>query len=158
MIYVLQVGSGREHDVVMSLVMNEIKAYAPIREQLERRHGEWHTVRRLIFPGYVFAETALTDEIYHKLRNTGGVLRILGRPTPLYISEEKRLRPIFEAGVIGINRGHVRNGVLTITEGLLKGREAEIVSFSIRQKRCRMVCMINGRRHSFTVSTEIEKL
>lgn len=158
MIYVLQVGSGREHDVVMSLVMNEIKAYAPIREQLERRHGEWHTVRRLIFPGYVFAETELTDEIYHKLRNTGGVLRILGSPTPLYLPEEKRLRPIFEAGVIGINKGHVINGRLTITEGLLKGREPEIVSYSIRQKRCRLCCDIGGRQHCFTVSAEIEKL
>ena len=158
MIYVLQVAGEREVDVVLSLVMKEIKAYAPIREQLERRHGEWHTVRRLIFPGYVFAETEFTDKIYYKLRETNGVLKILGRPTPLSETEEKRLRPIFEAGVVGINKGHVKDGVLTITEGLLKGRESEIVSYSVRQKRCRLLCVINGRRHSFTVSAEIEKL
>ena len=157
MIYVLQVESERETEVVMALVMKEIKAYAPIREQLERRHGEWHTVKRLIFPGYVFAETELNDEIYYELRQTSGVLKILGRPTPLYLSEEKRLRPIFEAGVIGISKGYAENGRLTITEGLLKGREAEIVSYSIRQKRCRLLCVINGRRHFFTVSAEIEK-
>lgn len=158
MIYVLQVAGGQETDVVISLVMKEIKAYAPIREQLERRHGEWHTVKRLIFPGYVFVKTELDDKIYYKLRETNGVIKILGRPTPLYSTEEERLLPIFEAGVVGINKGHVKDGVLTITEGLLKGRESEIVSYSVRQKRCRLLCVINGRRHSFTVSAEIEKL
>ena len=65
--------------------------------------------------------------------------------------------PKDESDTVDLSKGYAENGRLTITEGLLKGREAEIVSYSIRQKRCRLLCVINGRRHFFTVSAEIEK-
>ncbi len=158
MIYVVQVSGGSEFNVVNTLLMKEIRAYAPRQELLERRKGIWNTVRRYIFPGYVFAETELTAVEYYLIRETEGVLKILGNPTPLSYSEEHRLRWIFESGMIGVNKGLVSGGTLTITDGLLKGREAEIVSYSIRQKRCRLCCKINGRKHFFSISAEIEKL
>lgn len=74
MIYVVHVTSGMEYETVQALVMQGIKAYAPKHHLLERRRGEWTTVSRYLFPGYVFADLPqLTDEVYYKVRNTDGV-------------------------------------------------------------------------------------
>lgn len=158
MIYVLHVQSGREYDIVNTLVMQDIKAYAPQHKLLERRKGIWNTVQRTIFPGYVFADIELTDEIYYMIRRTDGVVRFLGNPTPLPYAEQRRMQWIFDAGVLDVSRGYVKNGRLVITDGLLKGKEDRIVSYSRRQKRCKLYCEINGRRHYFSLSAEIEKV
>jgi transcriptional antiterminator NusG len=159
MIYVLHVRSGFECEIVSSLVMQDIKAYAPRHILLERHKGIWHRVQRAIFPGYVFVDIQLTDDIYYKIRNTDGVVRFLGfPPTPLPYSEQKRMQWIFDAGLIDVSHGFIRNGKLVITDGLLKGREDCIVNYSIRQKRCKLYCMINGKRHCFSLSAEPEKV
>ena len=158
MIYVLHVQSGKEYDIVNSLVMQDIKAYAPKHILLERRKGVWNKVQRTIFPGYVFADITLSDETYYKIRHTDGVVRFLGDPTPLSYSEQHRMQWIFDAGVLDVSRGYIKNGRLVITDGLLKGREDRIVSFSRRQKRCKLYCEINGRRHYFSLSAEIDKI
>ena len=158
MIYVLHVQSGKEYDIVNSLVMQDIKAYAPRHELLERRKGVWNKVQRSIFPGYVFVDTDLSDEIYYKIRHTEGVVRFLGDPTPLSYSEHHRMQWIFDTGVLDVSRGYVKDGRLVITDGLLKGREDRIVSFCRRQKRCKLYCEINGRRHYFSLSAEIDKI
>ena len=148
MIYVIYVQSGREHDVVATLRDKNINAYAPAHDLLERKGGVWRMVRRMIFPTYVFVNSeGITDELYYTVKNTVGVLRFLGRPpTPLPMSEEVRLRWILDVGKV------------TITEGLLKGREHCIVKYSKRRKRCTLYCEINGRRHYFDVAAELEKI
>ena len=158
MIYVLHVQSGKEYDIVNSLVMQDIKTYAPKHILLERRKGVWNRVQRSIFPGYVFVDTDLSDEIYYKIRHTEGVVRFLGDPTPLSYSEQHRMQWIFDTGVLDVSRGYVKDGRLVITDGLLKGREDRIVSFCRRQKRCTLYCEINGRRHYFSLSAEIDKI
>jgi len=157
-IYVLHVRSGEEQDVVHALIRSGVTAYAPRQELLERSRGKWHTVQRVLFPGYVFADVLLTDENYYRIKNTSGVIRILGEPTPLSYSEQLRMQWLFDAGTIGVSCGYIRDGRLTITSGFLTGHEHEIVSVSRRQKRCRLSVTICGKRHYFTVAAEIEKL
>lgn len=158
MIYVLHVQSGRENDIVNLLAMQEIKAYAPQHKLLERRKGVWEAVLRTVFPGYVFADIELNAEEYYKIRRTDGVIKFLGNPTPLPYAEQQRMQWIFDAGVLDVSRGYIENGRLVITDGLLKGREDQIVSYSRRQKRCKLYCEINGRRHYFSLSAELEKV
>lgn len=160
MIYVVHVQSGAEHDVVRALADKDITAIAPTHDLLERKSGIWHTVRRVIFPGYVFIRSqGITDNIYYTVRNTSGVVRFLGRPpTPLPMSEEARLRWILSAKDLTVSKGFIKNGRVTITDGILFGREHCIVKYSKRRKRCTLYCEINGRRHYFDVSAELDKL
>ena len=159
MIYVIYVQSGREHDVVAALRDKNINAYAPAHDLLERKGGVWRMVRRMIFPTYVFVNSeGITDELYYTVKNTVGVLRFLGRPpTPLPMSEEVRLRWILDVENLTVSRGYINSGKVTITEGLLKGREHCIVKYSRRRKRCTLYCEINGRRHYFDVAAELDK-
>lgn len=73
------------------------------------------------------------------------------------MSEEVRLRWIIDIEDLTISRGYIKGGKVTITEGLLKGREHCIVKYSRRRKRCTLYCEINGRRHYFDVAAELER-
>lgn len=160
MIYVVHIQSGRECDVVAALKEKGITACAPTHDLLERKGGVWHTVRRIIFPGYVFIRSeGITDQLYYAVRNTSGVVRFLGRPpTPLPMSEEVRLRWILDAGCLSVSKGYIKDGKVTITDGILIGREHCIIKYNKRHKRCTLYCEINGRRHYFDVSAELEKV
>ncbi|WP_303820951.1 transcription termination/antitermination NusG family protein [Ruminococcus flavefaciens] len=157
MIYTLHVQSGMEWNALAKLRGQGIKAYAPKKNMLLRRKGEWKYEQSYLFPGYIFIDVKLTNDIYYTTKNTAGVIRFLGDPTPLSCSEQKRLQWIFDSELIGISRGFVKDGKLIITEGLLKGKESQIVSWDIRQKRCRLRCEINGRPHTYFVSAEITR-
>jgi len=160
MIYVIYVQSGREHDVVSALREKDITACAPTHDMLERHKGVWRTVRRIIFPGYVFIESDwITDELYYAVKNTSGVVRFLGRPpTPLPMAEEVRLRWILDTEDLTVSHGYIKDGSVTITDGILTGREHCIVKYSKRRKRCTLYCDINGKRHYFDVSAELDKI
>ncbi len=157
MIYVLQIKNGKEDKIISELEKADITAYAPKHILLERRSGIWEQRIKPIFPGYVFASLRFSPEAYYKIKSIPGVIRIAGSPTPLSVSEEQRLRWLFDAGTIGVSRGYICNGRLIITKGILKGREKDIIGHSIRHKRCRLCCSINGRRHIFSLSAEITK-
>lgn len=160
MIYVIYVQSGREHDVAAALREKNITACAPAHDLSERHKGVWRTVRRIIFQGYVFIRSErITDEIYYAVRNTAGVVRFLGRPpAPLPKAEEARLRWILDAENLNVSKGYIKDGKVIITDGILTGREHCIVKYSRRRKRCTLYCEINGRRHYFDVSAELEKV
>lgn len=160
MIYVVHVQSGRENDVVTALKDRNISASAPTHDLLERKGGIWRTVRRIIFPGYVFIRSeGITNELYYAVRNTAGVVRFLGRPpTPLPMSEEVRLRWILDAENLTVSKGYIKDGRVTITDGILTGREHCIIKYSKRRKRCTLYCEINGKRHYFDVSAELNKI
>lgn len=158
MIYTLHVQSGAESTVLTTLRKYGLTAYAPKRNMLIRRKGEWRYEQSCLFPGYVFVDAELTDDLYYTVKNTTGVIRFLGDPTPMAYAEHKRLQWIFDSDIIGISRGIVHNGKLTITDGLLKSKEHQIIGWDIRQKRCKLQCEINGRKHTFYISAEITKV
>jgi transcriptional antiterminator NusG len=160
MIFVVHVQSGMEHDVVSSLREKKILACSPTHDLLERKKGMWHTVRRLIFPGYVFIiADSISDDMYYTVRNINGVVRFLGRPpTPLPMSEQHRLIWILETENLTVSKGYIKDGRVTVTDGILTGREHCILKYSKRRKRCTLYCEINGKRHYFDVSAELDKI
>lgn len=157
MIYVIHVQSGWESDVCQSLAKIGLDGRAPEHELLERRKGQWHKVRRTLFPGYVFlVADRMTDGMYYAVRKTDGVVRFLGRPpTPLSVSEAARLSWILDAGVLTVSEGYVDEDGIHITGGILQGREKFIVKYSRRRKRCTLFCEINRRRIYYDISAEL---
>ncbi|WP_124100898.1 transcription termination/antitermination NusG family protein [Ruminococcus sp. Marseille-P6503] len=160
MIYVLHVQSGKEQEIVRKLGELDIQSFAPTHELLERRNGKWNTVQRIIFPGYVFVSLdKLAQTIYYIVKSVDSVIRFLGQPPePLRQEEADRLQWIFNAGNMTVSRGYVKDGRLHITDGILSGREHRIIKYSRRRKRCTLCCEINGRRHFFDVSAELDKV
>ncbi len=160
MIYVLHVQTGKEVDVVNRLAEQNITAYAPRHELLERHKGVWSTVSRIIFSGYVFVDIyKLDSNLYYKVRNINDVVKFLGSPPiPLSVWEANRLDWVFDTNVLTVSKGYIENCKVKITHGILVGKEHHIIKHNRRQKRCTLFCEINGKRHFFDLSVELEKI
>jgi len=81
------------------------RVVVPIEEETRFVGGKKRTVKKKVFPGYVFVEMAMDDRVWYLLRNTSGVTGFVGsdgEPIPLPSNEvesilaalgEERLRP-----------------------------------------------------------------
>ena len=161
MMYVLQVTSGHELDVRDALRRAGYRGKVPEEIRRERRGGQWHDVRRILIPGYVFVilPGSMNAYEYITVRRScmGYAIRILGTPDPLaltpteeryidwLINGSKPLEPsVLEAGE------HV-----TVLAGPLKGREAQIIRVNRRQRRATIAIYFAGAEHRITLSADV---
>lgn len=62
----------------------------PIREEIEIRQGQRHSVPKKLFPGYVWVQMVLDEETWYELRNTPGVTGFISSQNkPVELSEEE---------------------------------------------------------------------
>lgn len=96
--YVIRTHSGYEKKVKASLeqavnnlgLQNKIpQIVVPSEEVVEIRNNKRYVKERPFFPGYVFIEMALDNDVYWLVRNTTGVSGFLGGVRPIPMSEEE---------------------------------------------------------------------
>lgn len=156
MIYVLQVKPGTDLAVRAALEREDITAYAPRREMTVRKNGGWSREISLILPGYVFVECDYSAEMFHKVKPIDGVLKWLGKPTPITGYEEKFMRLIFNEGRpisestadIDINRN------VNITGGWLFDKQEYIMGYNVRKRRALLEIRFGGKLHRTSVSVD----
>jgi len=96
--YVLQVMSGHEKKVKKALQENAAsqgfagkipEILVPTENVSEVKKGEQKISEKRLWPGYIMAKIDLSDEVWHFIKNTNGVIDFLGggKPTPLTESE-----------------------------------------------------------------------
>lgn len=154
MIYVVFVKPQTELDTVRELERKGIKAAAPLHNMLLRKGGQWRELTRLIFPGYVFVDCLLDVGAYYNIKRCSGVIRLLGLPSPLTKWEEESILLLWK-DCNCYSHGFVENGVLTISDGILKAFEDKIVSYSKRQKRAVVEIMLGGKPKRITFTCDI---
>ncbi|MBS9782635.1 MAG: hypothetical protein KGV43_02395 [Arcobacter sp.] len=87
MIYVLQVMTGKEVEVLKALKDIDIKAFVPLGFRYKRIKGAWEEDSKVIFTGYVFVEMTYTADNYYKVSNISNVIKFLKNDdTPLILS------------------------------------------------------------------------
>ena len=149
--YVIQTYSGYEKKVkdnlerkVKSMGLENVitRILVPEEDEIDIKGGQKRTVRRKIFPGYVFVEMDVNDRSWYVVRNTPGVTGFVGsatKPVPLDPDEvkrilrsqgiEKEVKPQITVEIgeqVRITSGPFENFYATITEvnsekGTLKG-------------------------------------
>ena len=149
--YVIHTYSGYEKKVkdnlerkVRSMGLENVieRILVPEEDEIEVKDGRKRTVRRKIYPGYVFVEMEVNDRSWYVVRNTPGVTGFVGsatKPVPLEPQEvrrilksqgiEKEVRPQISVEIgeqVRIISGPFDNFYATITEinnekGTLKG-------------------------------------
>ena len=149
--YVIHTYSGYEKKVkdnlerkVRSMGLENVieRILVPEEDEIDVKDGRKRTVRRKIYPGYVFVEMEVNDRSWYVVRNTPGVTGIVGsatKPVPLEPQEvrrilksqgiEKEVRPQISVEIgeqVRIISGPFNNFYATITEinnekGTLKG-------------------------------------
>lgn len=141
--YEKKVRDNLEHKVRSMGLENVIeRILVPEEDEIDIKDGQKRTVRRKVFPGYVFVEMEVNDRSWYVVRNTPGVTGFVGsatKPVPLEPQEvrrilssqgmEKEARPEIAVEIgeqVRIVSGPFENFYATITEvnrekGTLKG-------------------------------------
>ena len=101
--YVIHTYSGYEKKVkdnlerkVRSMGMENVieRILVPEEDEIDVKDGRKRTVRRKIYPGYVFVEMEVNDRSWYVVRNTPGVTGFVGsatKPVPLEPQEVRRI-------------------------------------------------------------------
>ncbi len=96
--YVLQVYSAQEKKVKQALEehkdlkgMSELldKVLLPIENVSEVKGGQQKIVEKRLWPGYLLVRMNLTDESWHYVKATPGVIEFLGGETPTALTERE---------------------------------------------------------------------
>lgn len=156
MIYVLQVTPGSDLAVRAALERESITAYAPRREMTIRKNGGWSRDISIMLPGYVFVDCDYSAEMFHRIKPIDGVLKWLGKPSPIIGDEEKFMRLLFNDGrPISESTAEVDIGRnVTITGGWLFDKQEYIMGFNIRKRRALLEIRFGGKLHRTSVSID----
>lgn len=157
MIYVIQTRPNKESLLKQELQEAGIKAYLPEEQLSIRRHGKWYMINRYIFSGYIFIETSISAEFYHKIRKMSGFIRFLGSPTPLPADEENQIRWLCNEGKPITASHYIKNEWgISFVDGILSETNFRIIEICPRQRRIRVSVSINGSE--FIVFLPAEKI
>lgn len=149
MIYVLQVQTGKELDVLAALSRAGISAAVPRERLLIHKGGLWSKMIKLLFPGYVFVTIDYDAEMFHKIKPVSGVIRFLGAPTPLPDHEAEMIIWLSNNGEI-IEQSLIRtdkDGNIIGYDGFLSGNEDKIKRLNLRQKKASVEVRFGGKTH-----------
>ena len=101
--YIIHAYSGFENKVRDSIMAEATRlgllplveaVEVPTEKVTEVRRGKKVTSDRKFFPGYVLAKLAMTDDVYHLVKNTPkvtGFLGSMGKPQPISDAEAARI-------------------------------------------------------------------
>ncbi len=112
-----------------------LNAFILTYDRMRRYQGAWHLEKEPLFPANVLLETENEDILRDELKQRKGVSsqgQVIQR---MDLEEEKFLRFLCgRTGHLAMSRGVIRNGVMQVTEGPLKGIEEQICKID-RHKR-----------------------
>ncbi len=76
----------REHQGMVGLIDQIL---LPTENVSEVKRGQQHIVEKKLWPGYLLVKMTLTDESWHYIKNTGGVVDFLGGESPTALTDEE---------------------------------------------------------------------
>jgi len=125
----------------------------PTEEVVEVTRGKKKTVEKRFFPGYVLMKTALTDDIYHLVKDTPKVTGFLGaeggkKPLPVRQREVDRILGTSEDGVPERVRPTVTYEIgeeVRVNDGPFQGFEGAVEEIDDENGRLKVMVSIFGR-------------
>ncbi len=119
--------------------------FVPTYDRMRRYRGAWHLEKKLIFPANVLLEIVNEDLLKEELNQIRDVFGKCLSVLKMDPEDEKMLWTLFgEKRHIEMSRGVIRNGVVLVTDGPLKGMESQICKID-RHKRLARLCSPKGR-------------
>jgi transcriptional antiterminator NusG len=168
--YVFFVKTGREMNVLeeaaRSFSCEEVKPFLPYVEQLFRKSGTVTKERQLMFPGYLFVETAIPGSEFQEraaefVQKSKHVMRLLldcGSEQASVTDEEREAIQGLWAGEekgIAASKGVIEGDKVMITEGSLVGMEGIIKRIDRHKLKAELEVDFLGQTHRLAVGLEI---
>lgn len=144
--YVLFVNTNQEEKVKKILekeMSDNYKLIIPTRELKERKNGEWHYIRRKLFPGYIFIKTTMNINIYYKFKDIPEIIRMLRNEDEILTVSENELKILRilinnSDNNIGISALYRDRDNIRIISGPLLGLEGQIIKINFRKGRAKV--------------------
>lgn len=164
--YVVQVRTGTEENIRIQCqkrIPENIltRCFIPYYEEKKRMRGEWVTLKKVLFPGYVFMVTDDLEELYLQLIDVTGLTRLLGTGdeiVPLTSEEEEFLRRMGgEEQVVHMSEGIIEGAQVHVTDGPLQGMEGYIRKIDRHKRKAYLEVSMFGRIQSVQIGLEIVK-
>lgn len=157
--YVIQTKSGEEKNLKLFLenvLPENIRAsfFVPLYENVWRKGGTGHISILLMFPGYVFAETDMPDELFELLKKTPRFTRLLnmeelnGERTFLTVSkqDEEFLRSLLEDNIMHVSYiRRSKSGKIEKLVGPLEEYEKYITKLDMPHRRAIVEAYLFGK-------------
>ena len=162
--YVIQVMVGEEQKTVdmCKIIVKGIdnhEFFVPESDRMKRFHGEWHKIRRPMFPGYVFISTDMVDDLYEELRKVPKLTKLLGTDhtvTPISEREEKLIKSMTNKQHIAeMSIGYIEGDKLVIQEGPLVGMEAFVKKIDRHKRIAILTVTMFGNSTDVTMGLEV---
>lgn len=164
--YVIQVRTGTEEKIkeqCLAVVDKEILAqcFIPYYEERKKYQGVWHTERKILFPGYVFAVSDRLAELNKSLQSVIGMTRLLGTGKEVVALKEEEIILLKKMGAgerpMEISTGIIENGAVIITDGPLSGMEGCIRKIDRHKRKAWLEIEMFGRITTIEAGLEIIK-
>ncbi|MBQ6654357.1 MAG: transcription termination/antitermination factor NusG [Erysipelotrichaceae bacterium] len=172
--YVVNTYAGHEHNVKDNLetrIVNEklqdliFRIVIAEEEEIDIKNGKQIKKVRNLFPGYLFVEMIMTDEIWYVVRNTPGVTGFIGSSgggaKPFSVPDEE-IDPILRKLGQNDHKIVVNFGVgdrVKILSGAFVNVEGTVVSMDDSAETARVLSIVFGRETPVDVSyVDLEKV
>lgn len=166
--YVIQVQGGQEEKTA-KLIKNQLKfndsslrdCFIPKKVRVKKFRGRWQQVEEILFPGYVFADSANAEKLYRRLKQVSRLTKVLqdGNFLFLSLSEEEVgwIKAIGDRGhVIRVSRVKVipvknssvlgkRISNVIVQDGPLRGLEDHVEKVDLHKREVTLKMPFAGR-------------
>ena len=162
--YVVQVRTGAEESIKQQCEKNidrEVmkRCFISYYEEQRSIRGEWVTLKKILFPGYIFVVTDKLDELYQNLKSIIGLTKLLGTGReiiPLTGEEERFLKKFGrEEQVVVMSEGIIEQSQVKVTSGPLMGMEGYIRKIDRHKRKAWLEMELFGRKQMVQVGLEI---
>ena len=164
-VFVVQVISSQEDRaaaLIAKIAQGAVEdCFAPKREVMHRKSGQWHRILEKLFPGYVFVRTNAPEQVREVLGRVPAFTRMLTSAgdtcLPLTADEVAWINATtnMDTHVMEMSEGVIEGDRVMAIRGPLKGHEARITRID-RHKRLAWVDMnMFGRHKAIRVGLEI---
>lgn len=162
--YVMQVRTGTEKNICIQCrkdIAEDVleKCFLPYYEEKRKIRGEWKILKKLLFPGYVFAVTGDKDRLYMQLKKVIGLTKLIGTGReiiPLTEEDVRFLRKFAgEEQIVSMSEGIIEGSKAIVNSGPLMGMEGYIRKIDRHKRKAYLEIPFFGRMQRVQVGLEI---
>ena len=163
--YVMQVKTGNEENICTQcrkIISEELleRCFVPYFEEKRKLRGQWHILKKVMFPGYVFVITGEPIELRSELRNIIGFSKLLAICDEIIPLSEKEVSFLSRIGldekqVLEMSEGIIEGDKVIVTEGSLIGMEGFIKKIDRHKRKAWLEIEMFGRMQRIEMGLEI---
>ncbi|MDQ2730871.1 MAG: transcription termination/antitermination protein NusG [Armatimonadota bacterium] len=138
------------------------RVLVPEEEEQITRGGQRRTIKKKLYPGYVFVEMVMDDETWHIIRSMPGVLGFVSsgnEPQPLQPSEVERLLGRLDTKVEPVLPQWNRGDIVRIVDGPFAESTGRIDEVNAARQKLTVLIEIFGRDTPVSLEfNQVEKI